>query len=142
MAPDALIIQDATLLQNPMLFDGLSTNGFVLLNSRRSFAEMGLTEKLSALPPGHLITVPATELALQFVGKPLPNAALLGAFAALTRVLRFDSVASAIRDKFSGRIGDSNVAAAQHAYDDVVKMLASPLVPPPTEPTNVEVTRA
>lgn len=142
MSPDALIIQDATLLHNPGLFDGLAPTGFVLLNSRRTVAEMGLAEQFSGLPPGHLVTVPASELALQFVGRPLPNAALLGAFAALTRVLRFESVAGAIRSKFSGKVGDANVAAARQAYDDVLKLLAQPAGEPLIDNTTVEVTRA
>ena len=47
----------------------------------------------SALPKGHARTVNATELALKHVGRPLPNAALLGAFAALTGVVHLKSVA-------------------------------------------------
>jgi pyruvate ferredoxin oxidoreductase gamma subunit len=64
-----------------------------------------------------VLAVPATELAREHVGRPLPNAALLGAFAALTGALSIDSVAAAIRERFSGRIGDGNVAAAQAAYE-------------------------
>jgi pyruvate ferredoxin oxidoreductase gamma subunit len=62
-------------------------------------------------------TVPATELAREHVGRPLPNAALLGAFAALTQALSLDSVTAAIRDRFSGRVAEANVAAAQAAHD-------------------------
>ena len=37
--------------------------------------------------PARVVAVPATELALRHVGRPVPNAALLGAFAALTGVV-------------------------------------------------------
>jgi pyruvate ferredoxin oxidoreductase gamma subunit len=66
-----------------------------------------------------LCTVPATELALKHVGRPLPNAALLGGFAAVTGLLGLDSVAAAIRDKFPGKVAEGNVAAATAAYDIV-----------------------
>jgi pyruvate ferredoxin oxidoreductase gamma subunit len=63
--------------------------------------------------------VPATELAVKHVGRPLPNAALLGGFAAVTGLLELDSVAAAIRDRFSGRVAESNVSAARAAWEIV-----------------------
>jgi len=63
--------------------------------------------------------VPATELARTHLGRPLPNAALLGAFAALTGVVSLESVTEAIRRRFSGATGDGNVAAAIAAIDEV-----------------------
>ena len=61
--------------------------------------------------------MPATELAREHLGKPVPNAALLGAFAALTGVVSLDSVAAAIRAKFPGPTGERNVLAASKAYE-------------------------
>ena len=66
--------------------------------------------------PGRIHTVGATELAMQHVGRPMPNAALLGAFAALSKLVTLESVVAAIRDKFSGKVADGNVAAAAAAY--------------------------
>ena len=63
-----------------------------------------------------LATVPATEIALRQLGRPLPNAALLGGFAALTGLIALDAVAHAIACKFSGKLADANAAAAAEAY--------------------------
>lgn len=115
--PDALIIQDPTLLHQVDLFSGLQPGGYILINSTRSFEELGVGEFVRNFDHHHLCTVPATELALKHVGRPLPNAALLGGFAAISGQLRFDSVAKAIQDKFPGKVGAANVAAAQAAYD-------------------------
>src|SRR3954467_15830237 len=41
MQPDAVIIQDSTLLHQVDLFAGLSAKGYVLINSTRSFTELG-----------------------------------------------------------------------------------------------------
>ena len=54
--------------------------------------------------------MPATELAREHLGRPLPNAALLGGFAALTGLVSLESVAAAIRRTFPGKLGDGNVA--------------------------------
>lgn len=116
LAPDAVIVQDPTLLHSLNVFDGLKQDGYVLLNSTRSLPELGISEKLSHLPDGHVRTVGATELGRQHIGRPFPNAALLGGFAAMTGLIRLDAVEDAIREKFSGAIGDGNVAAARAAY--------------------------
>ena len=115
--PDALIIQDPTLLHQLDLFSGLSGNGYILINSTRSLEELGMDEFTGRFPRHHCCTVPASELALKHLGRPLPNAALLGAFAAVSGQFRLDSVLKAIRDKFAGRVGEANAAAAQAAYD-------------------------
>jgi pyruvate ferredoxin oxidoreductase gamma subunit len=112
--PDALIVQDPTLLHQVALFDGLQPDGYVLINTTRTFAELGLAELEL---PGRRLTVPATDLAREHLGRPLPNAVLLGAFAAVTGEVTIDAVESAIRSKFSGKAGDGNVAAARAAYD-------------------------
>ena len=57
------------------------------------------------------------EIALEQVGRPIPNAVLLGSFAALTGVIKIDSVIKAINTKFSGKIAEKNVKAAQVAYE-------------------------
>jgi pyruvate ferredoxin oxidoreductase gamma subunit len=50
----------------------------------------------------------------------VPNAALLGAFAALTEVVHFDSVKRAIEETFPGKIGAANIAAAEEAFEIVM----------------------
>ena len=113
--PDALIIQDPTLLSMPGIFNGLKRDGFVLVNSKKLPQELDLNGLEHALPKGHVITVSATELALKHIGRPIPNAALLGAYAALTGTVSESAIAKAIRAKFSGDIAEKNVQAAHAA---------------------------
>lgn len=121
MQPDALIIQDPTLLHQVDLFSGLSPEGYILINSTRSFDELGLGDFVRGYARERLCSVPASELALKYVGRPLPNAALLGGFAAIAGLLSLDSVEQAIRDRFPGKVGIANVAAAQAAYEHVMQ---------------------
>ena len=116
MAPDALIIQDVTLIHQVDLFAGLSSNGYVLLNTLQRFDELGFGEFFSQFHRDRLLTCPATEFAIEQLGRPLPNAALLGGFAALTGEITLDAIDSAIRGRFSGAIGERNVAAATAAF--------------------------
>jgi pyruvate ferredoxin oxidoreductase gamma subunit len=113
-APDCVIVQDATLLRHIDVFAGLRPDGYVLVNS--------------AVPldlPAGAVTVAATDLALRHVGRPVPNAVLLGAFAAMTGRVRLESVVAAIRDRFPSRLAEGNVAAAR-AADEIVRRAGAP----------------
>ena len=120
MQPDALIIQDPTLLHQVDLFSGLATSGYILINSTRTFQELGISEFVNQFPASHVCTVPASELAMKHVGRPLPNAALLGGFAAISGQISIDAVEKAIAEKFPGKIGENNIAAARAAYESVL----------------------
>ncbi|HEY7457018.1 MAG TPA: 2-oxoacid:acceptor oxidoreductase family protein [Solirubrobacterales bacterium] len=117
--PDALIVQDPTLLHQVDLFSGLRPQGYVLINSARGIEALGLAELGERFRPERLLCVPATELAREHLGRPLPNAALLGGFAALTGTLGLDSVLAAIRERFHGEPGERNAAAARACFDTV-----------------------
>ncbi len=118
-SPDALIIQDPTLLHQVDVFSGLQTDGYLLINSSKGLVELGLEELLASFRPERLLDVPATEIARETVGRPIANAVLLGGFAALTGVISLDAVVAAIRDRFSGSLADGNAAGAQRAFDYV-----------------------
>lgn len=119
MAPDVLIVQDATLLHQVDVFQGLQPDGWVLINSRQSFDALGLGDMAARFRHERLTTVPATDIAMKHLGRPLPNAVLLGGFAALAGLVSLDAVAHAIRDKFSGKLAEANVAAALEAFAHV-----------------------
>ena len=119
LAPDVLIVQDPTLLHQVDVFQGLKPDGYVLINSRRSFDELGLADIAARFRRERLCTVPASEIALKHLGRPLPNAVLLGGFAAISGLVTLEAVAHAIREKFSGKVAESNVAAAAEAFQFV-----------------------
>ncbi|GAA5169129.1 2-oxoacid:acceptor oxidoreductase family protein [Viridibacterium curvum] len=121
MQPDALIIQDATLLHQVDVFAGLKSDGYVVLNTQRTFEELGLEDLVRRMRPERLVAIAATDLALKHVGRAVPNVPLLGAFAAASGLISLESVASAIRDKFSGKVAEGNIAAATEAYELTLK---------------------
>ena len=116
LAPDALIIQDQTLLHQVDLFSGLPMRGYILLNSVKTLDELGLGGFARGVQHYRVCTLPASELAMKHVGRPVPNAALLGGFAAVTGVIALTSVLAAIRQKFPAAVAEKNVAAATEAF--------------------------
>ena len=119
MEPDAVIIQDPTLLHQVDVFSGLKEDGFILINTSRTFAELGLGEFVKDFKPDRLLSVGATELSMKHVGRPVPNVPLLGAFAAVTGLITLDAVQAAIDQKFKGAVAQGNKDAARDAYEIV-----------------------
>lgn len=117
--PDAVVVQDPTLLHQVDVFGGLRPDGHVLINSSRSIEELGLGDLTARLRPERVVTVPASEIARRCLGRPLPNAALLGGFAALTGQVSLESLCAAIRERFPGAVGEGNAAAAADAHEAV-----------------------
>ena len=133
--PDALIIVDPTLLHQVDVFGGLRDDGWVLINTSRPLSELRIDEVLARLAADAVATVPATDLARRHVGRPLPNAALLGAFAALTGAVSIGPVTEAIRQRFPGQVGEGNVGATLEAHSLVRARLHVP-APALSEPSH------
>ncbi len=127
MEPDAIIIQDPTLLHQVDVFAGLKQDGYILINTNRSFEELGVGDFVRGWHPERLCTVPATEIAMKHLGRPLPNAVLLGGFAAIAGVIELTSVEAAIGEKFRGKVAEGNVAAARAAFEYVLREIKEAL---------------
>ncbi len=120
MEPDLLIIQDPTLFAAIDVFAGLREDGYLLVNTGKTLEQLGIAEVMNKLPDGHVAAVPATELAMRHLKRPTPNTVLLGAFTAMSDVIELGSVFKAIQQKFPGKVGEMNIAAAQAAYNAAV----------------------
>lgn len=111
--PDYVIVQDSTLIGLVDILDGLRDGGMVLVNTAEDPKELDLeTDE-------ELVTIDATSIALDHLGKPIMNTALLGAFAGATGLINIDDIEKVIKRKFPGEIGDKNVKAAEEAYEKV-----------------------
>jgi 2-oxoacid:acceptor oxidoreductase gamma subunit (pyruvate/2-ketoisovalerate family) len=128
-SPTRIIIQDPTLLHQVDVFAGLKKDGYILINTTKTFEQLGLGDFVRDWHPERLCTVAATDLSLKHVGRPVPNVPLLGGFAAVSGIIKLESVAMAIRDKFSGKVAEGNIAAATEAYNIVVAEMKEALPP-------------
>lgn len=121
--PDAVLVQDPTLLHHVDVFGGLRAEGYVLVNSTRSLEQLGLSELRERHRAERVLTIPAGELARARLGRPIPNAAMLGALIGLTGVVALDSLARAIQERFPAAVAEGNRLAASDACERVRKSL-------------------
>lgn len=117
--PDAVILQDATLRRHLDVLAGLAPSGWLVVNSARSWDALGLSSYGKRLRFERTVIVPATDLAMEHIGRPLPGTALLGAFAAATGQVSLEGLEAAIRRRFVPQLAEPNVAAARAACDRV-----------------------
>ncbi len=123
MEPDMLIIQDPTLFHAVNVFEGVKTAGYLLINSSKTAEQLGIEEMTSQFPENHVISIPATELALKYIKQPKPNTVLLGAFAAMSNMIQIPALEKAISAKFPSKIAKPNITATIAGYNLVTQML-------------------
>ncbi len=107
--PDYVIVQDYTILKEVDVLEGLKEQGTVLINTEKS---LSLSDREGMI---RWIEIPASKIAMEVMGRPLMNAALLGAFSEMTEEISFPSIEKAIMKQFSGRVGQQNIEIAKEA---------------------------
>ncbi|ACV24704.1 pyruvate ferredoxin oxidoreductase subunit gamma [Methanocaldococcus fervens] len=109
--PDYVIVQDATLLESVNVVEGLKKEGAVVINTVKDDLDLGFKTYI----------IDATGIALDVLGVPIVNTAMVGAFAGVTKLVTLDSVKKAIMDTFKGKLGEKNAKAAEVAYNEMIK---------------------
>ena len=111
--PDCIIVIDPGLLTLPTLFTGLKPDSVFILNSGK---------KLSKQPNENLKiggVVNATQIAVDEIGRDIPNTCLLGALAAASGWLKLESILEALPNYLSGDILQRNLKSAERGYKEV-----------------------
>jgi 2-oxoacid:acceptor oxidoreductase gamma subunit (pyruvate/2-ketoisovalerate family) len=106
--PNYVVVLDQTLLGAVDVTAGLKRGGIVIINAKKP------PRKIAA---DKIVSVDATSIAMEILGAPITNTAMLGAFAKATGLVSLDSILKVVQDKFKGKLGEKNVAAVKAAYE-------------------------
>jgi pyruvate ferredoxin oxidoreductase gamma subunit len=109
--PDYVIVQDPTLMDTVDVLSGVKPDGTVLINTEHAAADLKLDTT------ARVVTFPATQIALETLGRPIMNTAIMGAFAGISGAISFEAIERSIRHRFPGELGEKNVQAARKAYE-------------------------
>ena len=112
--PDYVIVQDATILSEVDIEQGLKPDGKLLINTDKDLHVLGLKNP-------NAYTISADDLARRILGRPIINTALLGTFAGLSNELSLEAVLKAVRSKFPGELGEKNAQVVEESYHAFVK---------------------
>lgn len=118
--PGIVVVLDPTLIGSGDITSGLLSDGVVLVNSPLSPEEL---RKQLDLDGRKVYTVDATGIALDEIGRPIPNSPMIGALLKVTEIADIDSMAKIVGKKFEGKFSreiiDGNIRAMKRAYQEV-----------------------
>ena len=127
--PDIVLVFDRVLAGLPESYAGLKDGGTVIVNTK--------DEKVAppaVANPGVFASVDATGIALQEVGRPIPNSCMLGAFARATQLVPLDSLSRAMEGFLKGDVLARNKRSMQRGFHEV-KVRSLVLVAPDPKAT-------
>ena len=118
--PGIVAVLDPTLLPVVDVTQGMPDDGVLVINTEMSPAEV---RAASEIEKQKIFTVDASKIAIECIGRAIPNTPMLGAMLKATHIMEVDKVAEHIRSsfgkKFSQEIIDGNVQALTRAYAEV-----------------------
>ncbi len=125
-APDVVLVLDPTIWHVANVTLGLQEGGVLVFNTPRSPEEV--EEDLRSGRFGHrlgveaaeVVTVDGTGIALEYLGRPIPNTALMGALTAATDLVAIESIESVLRERFGDK-AEANVLAARAGRERLVR---------------------
>ncbi len=102
--PDIVVVLDPGLMKVVNVRQGIKEGGILIINTK---------DKV----PGAWC-VDATRIALDTIGKPIVNTAMLGAFSkASGGAVSLESIIKAIKERFPGELGEKNAEAIRKASE-------------------------
>jgi 2-oxoacid:acceptor oxidoreductase gamma subunit (pyruvate/2-ketoisovalerate family) len=110
--PDIVVVLDPTILKTVPVSQGLTENGVLIVNTKVTPAEIRKNLNLKA---GKVWTVPATEIAIRILGRPITNTAMIGAVARATQIISLESIEKAVMERFPLNVAEKNVAIIKEA---------------------------
>lgn len=119
--PKVVAVVDASLLDAIDAADGTTDDAIFVINTGKDPKE--IRAKLKAKPSQKVFTVDATKIAIETIGRPLPNSAMLGAVNRATGIvdmnLLLEDIKGSFGKKFAQKIIDANLSAARRGFEEV-----------------------
>jgi pyruvate ferredoxin oxidoreductase gamma subunit len=119
--PNLIAVADATLLDAMNVAEGARADAAFIVNTSKSPKE--IRAKLKATASQKVFTVDASKIALETIGRTMPNTPMLGALTKASGLLGLDVLIEEVKGsfgkKFAQKIIDANLAAAKRGFEEV-----------------------
>lgn len=107
---DYVVVLDETLMETVEVTKGLKAGGAILINTKSNPDSFRFNSNFK------VITVDATQIALEELGAPMANTAMLGAFAAMNDLVDIDSILKAVDKGMPEGLREKNKKVIEHTY--------------------------
>lgn len=108
-ACDYVVVLDETLW-GPAVIQGLKPETAIVINTKD-------TEKYASEVPNKVVGIDATHLALEVLGLPITNTAMMGALIAISDILTVEQCKDAIEGGMNPKIAGKNKDLFEKAYE-------------------------
>jgi len=113
--PDIVVVLDATLLKIVNVATGMKPDGILITTSKDSPEKVKEDLKFK----NRLAVVDAIKIAMEFLGVPITNTAMLGSLVKASELVKKESFIHPLKERF-GRIAEKNISAFERAYQETV----------------------
>jgi pyruvate ferredoxin oxidoreductase gamma subunit len=121
--PNIVVVVDETLLESIDVTEGAPHDASFIINCRGNAAEM--RKRIQAGPAQKVVTVDATRIAIDTIGRPMPNAPLIGCVTRVSGMLTLqaalDDMARNFGRKFSQKIINGNLEATRRGFEEAAE---------------------
>lgn len=114
--PNIVVIVDPTLIGKIDLAKGLVSGGIVVAHTERSPDDL---KKELNIDNAKVYTIDAMRIALDVLGRPIYNTAMLGALIKAAPLAKMESLNKVVLERFPGAVGEKNVAVIKRAFEEV-----------------------
>lgn len=116
--PDIVLVMDHSITEKGVdISEGIHKGSILILNTE----DLKIVEEYKKYNFKEIYYVDATQVALENIGKGIPNGSMLGALAG-SGLVKIESVEKAIKSAFGERAGEKNAKAARSAYERIQKI--------------------
>jgi 2-oxoacid:acceptor oxidoreductase gamma subunit (pyruvate/2-ketoisovalerate family) len=113
--PDVVVCIDPTLLEVVNPTEGLKDEGTLVLNT--SSEPKAIRQKFG-FKGGKVVTVDASSIAMEVLGRPFYNMPTMAAAVSATGVVAVDTVVREVLTRYPGKVGDLNKVAIERAVKE------------------------
>ena len=118
--PLIVVVLDPSLFGSVDITGGMPSDGVVLVNSDLAPADLREGHGLSGL---RLFTISATRIAMETIGRPIPNTPMVGALTRITELFALEDVVTfyekEFAKKFPPKVVEGNIRALRRSYEEV-----------------------
>jgi pyruvate ferredoxin oxidoreductase gamma subunit len=120
-SPEIVVVLDQTLLTVVNVLEGMKKGGIIIVNSPETAEKV--RKEINAGKEIKVFTINATQVAIDTIGKPIPNTPMIGALIKASEIVTLENVTAHLKKsfgkKFSKEIVDGNIEAVKRAFKEV-----------------------
>jgi 2-oxoacid:acceptor oxidoreductase gamma subunit (pyruvate/2-ketoisovalerate family) len=113
--PDVVVCIDPTLLDVVNPTEGLKKDGTLVLNTNKEPKDI---RQKFGFKSGKVVTVDASTIAMEVLGRPFYNMPTMAAAVSATGVVLIDTVIGEVLTRYPGKVGDLNKVAIERAVKE------------------------